>query len=764
MHRFNIAFLGMAITVGFQAAVVAQEPEKKLPDPAHGYQWKEAAQKTGELGAKEIEQLARDKILVTNRAYKQVFTPYLADDLPLFLTSDSLLNGFHVLYEESIYRLEQANARKLGRILKFIWQNLQTADKAFTGKPKLVAAANARAKLTIATAMQLLGEQPIPLEPSVAALVKEEVQRVESARGRQKPKWLGPPDPGFIALDYTRYRPRGFYTRTPALQRYFRAASWLQSIPFRVSKDEELVTILMLGNCVSYDRLREASLREQDLREFFGAFEIFVGPGDDWNLMAAAHLAQGEIRLDEALAREREYLLQQATGEGKGPQINDQLAFAPDDPTQAAEVSFRIIPAYRTPDAVLFQRTTDLRKFQRDFPNGLEVCATLGSSYARSRLAGCENGKLLVQIDRCKALFSAGSLYCNYLRCLDALLAAPEPGAPAFMSNEAWQIKSCQTALSGWAQLRHTWALQAKQSVMYASIDEEIPSGFVEPSPEFFARLAKLVEDTEAALKRTGALTIDPRDTAADLRDGIALLEKLDASRKKAGKERAASFNKLSVQEEMLLRRICALLRAMNKEDELGEKDFGKAIGKLRKLADDLERDPTPEELALAKRLCAWDVNLDEQWHTLGMLCRRLESLAHKQLRGVAFSDEENRFIRTYGEELAAVMLYGGNSYCTPNDDAPRVVDVFSNPNVGGHLEVGIARPQALYILYPIKGGEVLCRGAVMPYYEFVHDARLTDVEWKSLLDSDKRPKSPDWITPIIASGGPPTVKPEVNE
>ena len=116
---------------------------------------------------------------------------------------------------------------------------------------------------------------------------------------------------------------------------------------------------------------------------------MFVGPGDDWSLMGAAHEAQNEIRLAmSGLASEREYLLQRATRDGKGPQINDQLAFAPDDPTQTAEVGFRVIPAYRTPDAVLFQRTTDPRKFQRAFPNGLEVCAALGSSYARSRLAG----------------------------------------------------------------------------------------------------------------------------------------------------------------------------------------------------------------------------------------------------------------------------------------------------------------------------------------------------------------------------------------
>ena len=41
-----------------------------------------------------------------------------------------------------------------------------------------------------------------------------------------------------------------------------------------------------------------------------------------------------------------------------------------------------------------------------------------------------------------------------------------------------------------------------------------------------------------------------------------------------------------------------------------------------------------------------------------------------------------------------------------------------------------------------------------MPYYEFGHDSRLTDAEWKTLLDSDKRPKTPDWIGPIVAPGG----------
>jgi len=61
-------------------------------------------------------------------------------------------------------------------------------------------------------------------------------------------------------------------------------------------------------------------------------------------------------------------------------------------------------------------------------------------------------------------------------------------------------------------------------------------------------------------------------------------------------------------------------------------------------------------------------------------------------------------------------------------------------------LHVGIGRPVALYVLYPWNGGTVLCRGAVLPYHEFVSQTRLTDGEWRALLDSDKRPTAPEWL------------------
>lgn len=98
-------------------------------------------------------------------------------------------------------------------------------------------------------------------------------------------------------------------------------------------------------------------------------------------------------------------------------------------------------------------------------------------------------------------------------------------------------------------------------------------------------------------------------------------------------------------------------------------------------------------------------------------------------------------------------MLYGGNSYLSPRDDAPRVVDVYANPQEGGFLHVGVARPRKLYVLYPWKGKTILCEGAIMPYYEFVTASRLTDKSWKERLDSEQRPSIPRWVAPVVSGG-----------
>jgi hypothetical protein len=669
MTRFAMAAL-IGAGLGVLAGPARGQPDPEAGesfDPTAGYNWKDAARRAG-FGERDIEAIARNKVLVGNETYRQVFTPYRDPRMPLFITSDSLLNAFHVLFEESIRRLELENARRLPRLLRFIWDRLDEIEANVPENPGLAKAARTRARVAVGTALRLLGEETPKADKEVVEFIRTEVAKVHEARARDKSAWLGPPDRGFEAVDYSRFKPRGFYSHTDALQTYFRAVGWLQAIPFRVSRDEELLAILLLGGCLSIpnDDPRRKAIEELSHHNEF--FYLLIGGQDNGGIQSAASeyesaAPQEAFRLDRAAAllpAIRKRIEAQAAEKGQGPQVYDLLR-SPADPVE--RLGFRILPAYRTPDAVLFQRTGPLRG---KLPNGLDLCVVLGSAFARSRLADGDRDRLLKLLDEHRERWSDPrlidpSVYGMCLHALSALFGKPEPDAPAFMAGEPWAIKCCQTALGGWAQLRHAWSLQAKQSSTAPCAPPFMPPGFVEPAPEFFSRMARLVRATEQNLRRAGALKQDLESPAENIKE-LALL-----------------------------------------------------------------------------------------WRDLQMLCCRLEALAHKQLRRVPFTEEECGFLTSYGDYLGGVMLYGGNSYVNPLDDAPRVADVHHDQLTNRYLEVGVGRPRALYVLYPWKGGEVLCRGAVMPYYEFAHPQRLTDAEWKALLDAKDRPAQPEWLKPIQA-------------
>jgi len=82
-------------------------------------------------------------------------------------------------------------------------------------------------------------------------------------------------------------------------------------------------------------------------------------------------------------------------------------------------------------------------------------------------------------------------------------------GYPWFMRTPAWQDKSINTVLGSWAQQRHDTLLYAKPSGAECGGDREIPPpppGYVEPEPEFYARLEWLVRNTWAELSARGLL------------------------------------------------------------------------------------------------------------------------------------------------------------------------------------------------------------------------------------------------------------------
>ncbi|MBN1973842.1 MAG: DUF3160 domain-containing protein [Sedimentisphaerales bacterium] len=733
-------------------------------EKSNGQDWRRLAQKEN-LSENTIEKLAANNAVITDTAYKQIFTPYIEggsyrgdreNEISLFITADSLINAYHVLYEESVLRLENANANKLEEILKFVLTNLPKADDNIKGKSELLKAARQRAFIIVGTAIKLMDENYRLSDKNIEEITSKEVVKIKQAAAKEKPSWLGEPTPDLVEIDYSRYKPRSFYTSSEKLSKYFCAVSWLQSIPFRLAKDDELLSMLMLGNCLNSKQFGRDSVTYQKYTDFFSTFKKLIGSGDDWDVITAKDQIARDLSLNlngNDLDEIRQKLVDKLRAEG-GSQINDQMRFPPLDPhTAAAEPQFRFISAYRTPDAVLFHRTTDLREFSRPLPTGLEVCAALGSEFARNKLEYSDKAKLLKTIENTRSVFSGNSLYLDYLQCLACLLDEPPAKSPAFMKNEIWQAKSCNTTLAGWSQLRHTWALQAKQSVTYGG-DAISPLGFVEPEPEFYHKMALLAQKSRDILEKAGTFRPDYSEISKNIMDYVHIAETVDSELKLSQKmfqEYRKESERLYIGNQLMI----PLDIGDRRENKVTP--FKEKIAKLKIIAEGLQKGIMPEDEEMASRIKQYDFDLKDLWNSLESLSQTLVEISRKQLADEDLK-EYAQFIVSYGVKIANIMMYNGNSYLNPNDDSMKIVDVHYKPKYypgdsEGYLQIGIARPRAIYILYPWQGSLVLCRGAVMPYYEFKSDSRLTDAEWKTFLDTPQRPEVPEWIKPVVADG-----------
>ncbi len=168
----------------------------------------------------------------------------------------------------------------------------------------------------------------------------------------------------------------------------------------------------------------------------------------------------------------------------------------------------------------------------RGFPRGLDIMALFGSQRAKDILdslgdadySDYENkfAELKQVIDSLSTDDWYQNLYWNWLYVLRSLLVEFGEGYQTFMQTQAWQDRELNTALASWAELRHDTILYVKQSYTMAEMGAAPPPppvvGYVEPVPEFYARLLTLSKMTNQGLKG-----LVPKDELEKLEIGTAL-------------------------------------------------------------------------------------------------------------------------------------------------------------------------------------------------------------------------------------------------
>lgn len=716
----------------------------QLPTKEEVYHWAQQAAES-KLSPSVIAALERDKIAF-GASVKQPFEPYMAGTP--FITSDSALNAFHVLLEDSFRVLEMKQAASFRSDFETILAQARRAMEPPTRgrhEPPLPAE---RFGPAIAFLERVLGPALVtcgtPLEffPSDAHdEITSAAASMQRAEASGLPEWLGPADPDtLLEIDFRRCKPVGFYAEEERLTAYFRAVRWLQMIPFRASREHELDAMILL-----VDALEECALLD------LHAFHKFLGVPDDPTMFEVAAIYGGRVSW-LATDHGRRVWFARRLIERDFYRINSDVRARRTLDATFDALTFRVLSSVALPDAVLFQYLLD-RELK---PSGIAYASTLGSTLARSRLDPATTEALQATLyvpDPLEPSYGAMILR-DYEHTLRALFLPVEPAAPAFMHAEIWQAKNCQTALASWAQVRNLLSLQAKSAINIMGM-KSTPPGFVEENPEFFARLARLVDKTADALDNAGCLQPANVEEADRMRQAAAILRRMPDQPLPATPRQP--FVGIS---DKQLTFLWSTMEGLGHGPgwKVLEALPGPEFGQRRdELLAELEKRATDIELGAIEAYSQIEP-LSSRWKTLSRIVHTLEALAHKELRGAPWSAEDEIFLRDYGRQIAGVLGYFGTSWLIPRDDAPRWAEVCAFTNRGTSLAAAVGRPREIFVLHPWQGMEVLCRGSVMQYYEYESSERLTDDEWRGLLDSEKVPALPPWLGDFIE---PPTFDPK---
>ena len=575
--------------------------------------------------------------------------------MPIFVTTDSILHTHHVFFDDTLrfieeeYLINYSENMTIGMLERAEQQYLNT-----NGEIKELARKNVA---YFSIALKLI--KPNASIPSyVSDIVNEELSLIEAHKAFI---W----SPLFVEYmeDYSQYKPRGHYTRSEALKRYFKEMMWYGRMMFRIKSDNETKQAIMIA-----DGMRTAcydGYASDFWEKIYQVTTFFVGYSDDLTYKEYLNVTN---QVYENLSEDYHELTNTSKLEGFKEKIKEMRipkicsSFVLDIQNVINETQgLRFMGQRFIPDSYMFQELVYDKVGTRDkprlFPKGLDVMAVLGNEEAR-RLEEPEKQYLHYEEQLTNLTFEFSqynqtawtqNLYWGWLYSLKSLNENFSKGDyPTFMRNQAWQDEKLNTNLASWTELRHDTILYAKQS--YTIFVTSVPpkyteKGYVEPVPTFYSRLKDL---TNATVK------------------GLTNLSVLSENRK--------------------------------------------------------------NELVL-----------------FANLLKDLENISIKELQNEELSDDDYELIRSVGD-IFEDLTGSANS---EGKETTLIADVHSDPNSGRCLEEAVGYIDFIVVVIKKPNGDLTSMaGPIFSYYEFKQPMsnRLTDEEWRDLLQSGNAPKQPDWI------------------
>jgi hypothetical protein len=473
--------------------------------------------------------------------YKTIYS----EDLPVYVSADSVLFAVHRSFDEILKQVEFTYLiPELREMLGEMRARLQVAEYPEPLQGEL------DVYLTLAESL-LTRKVLAPASSGDAEAIADLYDLAVAGEGHRIVTWLG------IQRDedFSQFRPRGHYTDEPILEQYFRTMILLGRADLRLietqGNGEQVFHRSQFDAAVALDELMSPRARERWQRidrviGLLSAERDSMSPADMASLLAEL----GVKDFVSARGLDDTTIAAAISGGDWGAQrIASRIIYK--EPgvkeTLPLDRSFALFGQRYTVDSHVFVNTTYDRVEDRLMPDPLDVAfAALGNDAALEPLsneltnasyaAGLARTRVLV--DAHEADYWESSIQTSWLSALRALSPTAESLAaqPSVFRTRAAQNRILNTQLASWAELRHGTILYTKQSYTGGNACE-FPDAYVDPYPEFYARLGRLAGQISEIADEIDASTDDslaPRltDWADNFQAAMAKLERMAENQK----------------------------------------------------------------------------------------------------------------------------------------------------------------------------------------------------------------------------------------
>jgi hypothetical protein len=396
---------------------------------------------------------------------------------PVYVTTDAAYNSWHLVFDKTLRDLEQKVL--LPKLEKLV--PLLLADSGTGAVHQLYQVAAAELGLKVA-----LG----PLARREKALIDEHNATVVSpiTGGR---------------VDYSFFTPRGHYTLTPELRRFFVTMSVLGQEPFCLPGTLDCPGTRPAKLGIQASLAVTSNPRALALwHQIYDPTAFLVGLSDDYTpeeVAAAVKKAGPSVtKVVAALVAARKVRI---------------------DPQRA---SIRVMGTRFVTDEFLLDQLVyphvGTSENPRLAPSAVDLASAFGSTFAGSVMAkegapAYANYDAQVAADR-QAVTSrpkeqwGSTVYDAWLYALQPMWQPHGAAFPDYMRSDAWAAKDLQSGLGSYTELKHDTILFAKQLVAEAGGDfsNRNPLNWVEPDPTAFERLAAGADLMRRGLARRSLL------------------------------------------------------------------------------------------------------------------------------------------------------------------------------------------------------------------------------------------------------------------